>query len=388
MPRTTPTAEVNPAVLKWARESAGVELEAVARRLNVKPETVAKWEEGIASPTLGTVQRLATLYKRPLAALFLPRPPADPPLPRDFRILPRRGARRLSPEARLAIREARRVQSLATELADDLDKRGPSIVASAKGSTDPEALAADERARLGVSVEQQIGWRSAYAALREWRAAIENQALLTLQLPMPLEELRGCSFGIGGIATIVLNSRDAVHARIFSLLHEYAHLLLGASALCIPESGGRPRGDTGRIEVFCNAFAAALLVPPAAVMEDRGVRARLRSGRASLTLLGQLSARFRVSREVVLRRLRGLRLISRAELEARIQELEDRRPAQPKARKGGPPPARRCVQEKGEYFANLVFQAQTRDLITYSDVADYLSVRVKHVSEVQSLLGG
>ena len=387
MPRTTPIAEVNPTVLRWARESAGVELGAVARRLNVKPETVANWEEGGASPTLGTVQKLATLYKRPLAAFFLPRPPADPPLPRDFRVLPGTRTPHLSPEVRLAIREARRVQFLATELADELDERGASLVGRAKGSTDPEVLAAEERARLGVSVEQQSRWRSAHAALREWRAAIESQALLTLQLPMPLEELRGCSFGDGGIPTIVLSSRDAVHARIFTLLHEYAHLLLGASALCVPESGAQLGGDIGRIEVFCNAFAGAFLVPPEALRKDRGVRADLRPGKVSLTLLGQLGARFRVSREVILHRLRGLRLISKAELEARIQELEDRGRAQPRARKGGPPPARRCVQEKGQYFANLVFQAQTHELITYSDVADYLSVRVRHVSEVQSLLG-
>jgi hypothetical protein len=33
-----------------------------------------------------------------------------------------------------------------------------------------------------------------------------------------------------------------------------------------------------------------------------------------------------------------------------------------------------------------VLEAKERDLITYSDVADYLSVRVKHLDRVQGLL--
>ena len=69
-------------------------------------------------------------------------------------------------------------------------------------------------------------------------------------------------------------------------------------------------------------------------------------------------------------------------------ELESKRRAGPRARRGGPTPAKRCVQERGEFFAHLVLQAQARDVITYSDVADYLSIRVKHVDKVQALLGG
>ena len=275
-----------------------------------------------------------------------------------------------------------------SQLADELGEGRASLVGEAKGSTDPEALAADERSRIGVSVQQQSGWRSAYAALHEWRRMIESQAMLTLQLPMPLKELRGCSFGDGGVPTIVLNSRDVVHARIFTLFHEYAHLLLGASALCIPESGAQLGGGTGRIESFCNAFAGAFLVPRAALKGNGSIRLSLRSGGASYALLGRLSARFRVSRDVILHRLRALRLVSKAELEARMGELESKRRAGPRARRGGPTPAKRCVQERGEFFAHLVLQAQARDVITYSDVADYLSIRVKHVDKVQALLGG
>jgi hypothetical protein len=50
-------------------------------------------------------------------------------------------------------------------------------------------------------------------------------------------------------------------------------------------------------------------------------------------------------------------------------------------------PARRCVQEKGPRFTSLVLEAKDRELITYSDVADYLSIRMKHLDKVQSLLG-
>lgn len=77
---------VSPAVLKWARESAGRSLEDVAGILKKKPEDIAAWEDGRERPTYIQLQTLAyRVYKRPLALLFFPEPPAEPPLSSSFR---------------------------------------------------------------------------------------------------------------------------------------------------------------------------------------------------------------------------------------------------------------------------------------------------------------
>ncbi len=61
---------VNPAVLAWARKESGYSLERVARRLQVKADRVAAWEDGEIAPTFNQVQNLGRFYHRPLSLFF------------------------------------------------------------------------------------------------------------------------------------------------------------------------------------------------------------------------------------------------------------------------------------------------------------------------------
>ncbi len=103
---------VNPNVMEWARESIGLTIPEVSRRLNIGAGTVTEWETGDRKPTLITLRKLASLYKRPLAVFFLPDPPKEPPLPIDYRVLPEDKRRPLTKQALLAIRRARYLQSV------------------------------------------------------------------------------------------------------------------------------------------------------------------------------------------------------------------------------------------------------------------------------------
>jgi transcriptional regulator with XRE-family HTH domain len=67
--------EVNPSVIKWARESAGVGLTQIAKRLGTSEETITAWESGSKMPTLRALETLASFLKRPLSAFFLSTPP-------------------------------------------------------------------------------------------------------------------------------------------------------------------------------------------------------------------------------------------------------------------------------------------------------------------------
>jgi len=83
---------VKPSVLRWARETSGATVEEAARRLRVPASTFAKWERVESSLKLGQLRTLAAYFKRPLSALLLPEPPAEPPVLTDFRAL--RGRRK------------------------------------------------------------------------------------------------------------------------------------------------------------------------------------------------------------------------------------------------------------------------------------------------------
>jgi transcriptional regulator with XRE-family HTH domain len=79
---------VKPALLRWARETSGLTTEETAKKIGVKPERLAEWEEGTLRPTVAQLRKAADVYKRPFAVFFLCDPPAQPVPLHDFRRLP------------------------------------------------------------------------------------------------------------------------------------------------------------------------------------------------------------------------------------------------------------------------------------------------------------
>jgi Zn-dependent peptidase ImmA (M78 family) len=103
------------------------------------------------------------------------------------------------------------------------------------------------------------------------------------------------------LPAIVLNEKDHIRARIFSLFHEYGHLLLDTGGICNWENQHDfKRG--GSVEKFCNHFAGAFLVPKDALLTHNLVGQRINT-EWSDECLKKIARDFKVSREVILRRL-------------------------------------------------------------------------------------
>lgn len=376
---SSPVLHVSPDVIRWARLSAGIPLEDAARGAHVDPAVLAEWEERDATPTARQLEQLADRYKRPVSVLLRVEPPAEPPMPVDFRRLPhgRRGA--LSPESRLAIRRARRVQRVYRQLASDID-RAPQLAMNLR--EDPEAAAEFARGALGVAIESQLQWKSPDAAVRHWRVALESRGVLVLRLSIPVTELRGFSMP-GTPPLIAISNKDPHGAQAFTLFHEWCHLLLGESSLCRPNELSRVlRGDD---EVFCNAFAGAALVPMHA-LTSHPVFAQLEDDDVDVgTAATSLARAFSVSRFVVLRRLLVAHAVSHDEYGAVVGTWLQQ-PAPVRRSRFGPEPAVRAVSELGHSFVAAVLDAQQRGVIGETDVAEYLSLNSKHLERVSELV--
>ncbi len=85
-PRTL--AHATPELPRWARTSAGYDIASAAKRIGIMPEKLEAGESGGANLTLRQAERAANVYERPLAALFMPRPPLEEPQSAQFRRLP------------------------------------------------------------------------------------------------------------------------------------------------------------------------------------------------------------------------------------------------------------------------------------------------------------
>jgi Zn-dependent peptidase ImmA (M78 family) len=169
---------------------------------------------------------------------------------------------------------------------------------------------------------------------------------------------------------IVLNQSDAPAGRIFTLFHEYAHLLLARPGVCIPTPVTPVSSQ--RIETFCNRFAAALLLPQA------DFRAHLPSTPAD-GVLRRLASRYGVSRYVVLGRMQALGAISSSSYQqiSRRWRAQDAVAARPPQGGGGLKAPLRCLLERGQSFVSLVVEATKRDLITLTEANTYLGVKLK-----------
>ncbi len=363
--------EVNPAVLRWARETAGYSVEEAGDR-TADARTLEDWESGKSRPTWAAVVKLAKLYKRPVAAMLLERPPAEPPLPPDFRRLPE-ASKKLTPKAHFAIRTARWLAGAAAALERQLDRAAPFHGPNVRPSNSPEQLAERRRNSLGISLDEQTQWQNSGEAFRQWRSAVESQNVLVFQASMPVEEVRGFSLFESGKAVIVLNQSDAVNARIFTLFHEYCHLLLAKPGICLPEEGNL--ADSRQIETFCNRFAAALLIPRDDMAE------RLQSDVPLERAVAALAARYRVSRAAVLGRMRGADAITEQLYRRAMARLTSKGPAPRRPGGGARPPAARVLGERGRTFVSLVVDALNRDLITANDASAYLGIKLAHLDK-------
>jgi Zn-dependent peptidase ImmA (M78 family)/DNA-binding XRE family transcriptional regulator len=381
MARRSPEVDVKPEVLKWARESSGWTIGEIARKLKVSPESYRQWETTGSGVKVTHLEALAHHFKRPLAAFFLPRPPVEPKPPRDFRSLPGRRDK-FEKKTLFAIRQALWLQTIAGELSEAIGLETNPQVGKVELTDSPEMASVQARQFLGVSLDEQIRWRDESKALQRWRDAAEKTNVFVFSLPMPLDDARGFSLTERNPWIIVLNSSDAIRARIFTLFHEYGHLLLRNPGVCLPHQGWVRDAKLEGEELWCNQFAASLLLPAQAIRE---VNNRQRMASEQLPqLLWESSRRFKVSQEVVLRRLLSLRLISQAQF---WQELDRLRTIPARERRGGfAAPPMVSVRTNGGLLTRLVLEGRERELITYSDVARFLGVRLKHLGKIESLV--
>lgn len=388
-------ALVKPELLKWARESAGFAVAQAAERAHIEHQRLEGWEKGHARPTVGQLRVLANLYRRPLAVFFLPRPPKDfdPMELHDFRRLPDKELRRASPALRYAIRQAHTRRDVALDLHEELGLTIPQFDLEASLSDGAEELGARIREYLGITYEKQIQWRDEYDAFNHWRSALETAGVLIFQsIGVSLDEMRGFSIGDRPLHVVVLNIDDPPTGRIFTMLHETAHLALRKAGLCDLNERRRKLDLDQRTEVYCNHVAGAALVPAHNLLREPLVTAATTGARAWEDRdIEWLARRYAVGRETVLRRLLILGRTTKAFYERKhreyIEQQKQRREREARKRaereSGGPLPHRVAIATLGPLFTRLALNAYHQEKITGSDLSDYLEVRLKHLHDVE-----
>ena len=298
-------ATVAPAVLIWARTSAGYDLPLAAAKLKVDEEKLADWEAGDAQPSIPQLRNMATLYKRPLAVLYLAEPPMAFQPMQDFRRLPDIGPRKFSPNLTLEIRSAHQRRALALEMLAEAGEEAERFTLTTALNQNVETVGEAIRKAMGIDYAQQSRWHDYLVAFRTWRMRIEELGVLVFQATrLERDEASGFAYWAEMLPFMVVNRKDAYPRRTFSLLHELAHLMLHQSGVSDLDMDALRPQDAERIEIFCNQVAAATLMPRDVFLAEARV-AEKGAGRHEWSdeVIKALSLTYGASREAVVRRL-------------------------------------------------------------------------------------
>ena len=266
--------KVNPAIMVWARETAGLTQEEAARKLGFRDsskssavEKLALIERGQKEPSRPKLLTMAGQYRRPLLTFYLSKPPQKSNRGVDFRTLPQSDH---TPEEAMLdalIREIRARQSMVRVIMEDEDEAEMlPFIGSHRIEDGRAAVLKSLQALLSVSTADYRAQRNASAAFALLRMSAEEAGIFVLLkgdlgnyvTALETSVFRGFSIADEVAPLIVINDQDARPAWSFTLLHETVHLLLGHTGV----SGDSAENE---VEQFCNDVAGEFLLPAKAL---------------------------------------------------------------------------------------------------------------------------
>jgi len=263
--------QVNPDILRWARETAGLSPEDAVKKLGIKDawgvaatDRLAALENGEVPPTRAMLSRMARKYRRPLVTFYLAQPPRRGDWGKDFRAPMTGRSREDEAVLNALVRNVQARQGLLREaMMDEDDDLAPlSFVGSATTAALVPQVVASIRDTLGLPLEEFRAARSPDEAFRLLRSHAEQAGVFVLVLgnlgshhtDLGVEVFRGFALADDFAPFVVVNPKDSAAARCFTLLHEVAHLWVGEPGI----SGGDLLDP---VEVFCNRVASEFLLP-------------------------------------------------------------------------------------------------------------------------------
>jgi Zn-dependent peptidase ImmA (M78 family) len=368
--------EIDPAILDWAIKSSGWKKDELISSLKVSEKTFNGWLDSSTKLSIRQLEDLANKTKRPLASFFLPKPPIEKPLPKDYRMLPNREGE-FTKKTTFAIRRIRMLQTLSKELLVNINESSKVKLKKVKTSENPKKIASYYRKNIFKLTEERQRKLREYELYNFLRDKIEDLNIIPFQISMPLEDARGFALVDDTPKIVVVNSKDDIRPRIFSLMHEFGHILLNESAIDLPDESLKTQN---KIERWCNVFASEFLFP-----EDLAKKV-FSENKANLTktnILKTLSNRFGISKATLIYKMLNLNYISKKECEEilrRPRKIKEKK----KSKGGGIPADRKCLSEMGNKFVSLVANNYDKKHITYSDALSYLSIKTKKFEKVLS----
>lgn len=362
---------INPELLTWARERAGLDTLALSGRF----PKLSEWEAGELQPTLRQLEDFARAVHVAVGLLFLPAPPDEPlPIP-DFRTVGDRELKRPSPNLLDTIYLCQQRQDWFRDYARVHSLPALDFIGTAKVQNSPLEVAEAMRQTLELNIAQRQRLPTWTDALRQLISKMEDAGVLVMasgvvgsnsHRKLDVEEFRGFALADDLAPLVFINGADSKAAQMFTLAHELAHLWLGESGISDPEAG---RVAEPGIERWCNAVAAEFLMPLAMLQQD------YQAGTPIADEIQRLARSFKVSTLVALRRLYDAGFIDEPTLWQSYREELARIRALDRGGSGGGDFYRTLGARTGKRFARAVLSSTLEGQTLFQDAFRMLGMR-------------
>lgn len=362
---------INPELLTWARERAGLDTLALSGRF----PKLSEWEAGELQPTLRQLEDFARAVHVAVGLLFLPAPPDEPlPIP-DFRTVGDRELKRPSPNLLDTIYLCQQRQDWFRDYARVHSLPALDFIGTARVQNSPLEVAEAMRQTLELNIAQRQRLPTWTDALRQLISKMEDAGVLVMasgvvgsnsHRKLDVEEFRGFALADDLAPLVFINGADSKAAQMFTLAHELAHLWLGESGISDPEAG---RVAEPGIERWCNAVAAEFLMPLAMLQQD------YQAGTPIADEIQRLARSFKVSTLVALRRLYDAGFIDEPTLWQSYREELARIRALDRGGSGGGDFYRTLGARTGKRFARAVLSSTLEGQTLFQDAFRMLGMR-------------
>ena len=381
--------DVNPDVLVWARKNSSLDIDIAASKIKVKIEQLRAWESGDDKPSIAQLRKLANIYKFPISVFFLSVVPKNFSVMKDFRHLPEYMPAKFSRQWQLEIGKVQQRRETAIELQSSLVDEISTFDKKVSLEDNVRNSALKIREILHLDINEQKKWSNPRIAFNEMRYLVENTGILVFEVDnVDIQEMRGFAIAEKIMPVIAINRKDSFNGRIFSLLHEFVHILLGQGGI----SNSSYYDDTEeKVEVFCNKLAAEILVPSSIILSNPYIKTGKQ--RYSDSEILAIAKNFSVSEEVILRRLLTLEKISNSFYKEKREEYLEiykrnaARTTNDREFKQNVP--QQTITGLGIPCISFAIENFNADKITLNDLSNALGgIKIKHIRAIGQKLGG
>lgn len=405
IPPMARTEGINPEILVWARETAGLSLDEAAEKVGLTSgaklsatEKLSQFELGEKFPTRNQLLRFAATYRRPLVSFYMKDPPPRGERGEDFRLVSGAASPRDNALLDALLRDVRARQEMVRSLLEDEgDTAALTFVGSARLEDGVEAVSTsiarhidfDPRARQSQSLDPD-------QLFHDLRNRVEAAGVFVLLIgdlgshhsAISEDIFRGFVIADKLAPFIVINDHDARSARSFTLLHELTHVWLGQSGVSGSVTPTTSESFNSRVERFCNDVAAEVLLPSSVFLNVAPVSSQDDMSAVARTV-EQISKTWGVSEAMAAYRLFRLGLLPieiyrdlSAAFAARWRAVRQKQKEEAKDNEGGPSYYVVKRFKLGNALVDVVRRTLRDNLLTHTKAAKVLGVKPSSVERL------